>query len=288
MSLGGFIASSISSYLESTHPNSVSATVAPMEVERSDDGPVRTLTLNRPEARNALNLALLRALRVGLAAAVADREVRCLLLTGAGKAFCAGADVKEWAEAGPELETGASPWVQEAHALVVELADAPLPTIALLNGAAVGAGLDLALACDFRIAAADARFACAYTWMAHPPDVGGTWLLPRIIGLELAKRFVFTGEFWDTETALSHGLVSQVVAPERLAGAGVELARELASGPTVALGHAKRLINAAQRHTLAEQLELEAAAGRACAQTEDHREALAAAAEKREPRFAGR
>jgi 2-(1,2-epoxy-1,2-dihydrophenyl)acetyl-CoA isomerase len=259
-----------------------------MDVIRSDDGAVRTLTLNRPEARNALNLALLEALRAELRAAVEEPAVRCLVLAGAGKAFCAGADVKDWAEAGPESESGPSPWVDEAHGLVVELAEAPLPTVAVLNGAAVGAGLDLALACDFRLAAADARFACAYTWMAYPPDVGGTWLLPRVVGLEQAKRFVYSGEFWDAPTALEHGLVSEVVPREQLVETGARLAAELAEGPTVAIGHAKRLLDSSHRRTLAEQLLEEAAAGESCSRTEDHREALAAVVERREPRFLGR
>ncbi len=253
---------------------------------RTDDGAVRTLTLNRPEARNALDLALVSALRHEVAAAAADPSVRCIVLAGAGKAFCAGADVKAWSEQGPQQEE--DPWVAEAHAAVLELASASLPTVALLNGAAVGAGLDLALACDFRIAADVARFACAYTWMAYPPDVGGTWLLPRVVGLTQAKRFVYTGEFWDAETALERGLVSEIVPLERLAERGAELGRELAAGPTVALGHAKRLLDSAHERTLAEQLEAERAAGEACAHTDDHREALAAAAERRQPVFRGR
>jgi 2-(1,2-epoxy-1,2-dihydrophenyl)acetyl-CoA isomerase len=253
---------------------------------RNDDRAVRTLTLNRPDARNALDLGLLTALRAGVAAAVDDASVRCLVLTGAGKAFCAGADVKAWAEQGPQDED--DPWVAEAHGLATELAAAQLPTLALLNGAAVGAGLDLALACDFRIAADTARFACAYTWLAYPPDVGGTWLLPRLVGVEQAKRFVYTGEFWDAPTALRHGLVGEVVPLDALAERGAGFARELASGPTVAIGHAKRLIDSGHARTLAEQLEAERAAGEACALTEDHREGLAAAAERREPVFRGR
>jgi 2-(1,2-epoxy-1,2-dihydrophenyl)acetyl-CoA isomerase len=253
---------------------------------RADEGAVRVLTLNRPEARNALNLELLRALRAALRAAADDPDVRCLVLTGAGKAFCAGADVKDWAAQGPQQAD--DPWVVEAHGLVVELDAAPLPTIALLNGAAVGAGLDLALACDFRLAAAEARFACAYTWMAYPPDAGGTWLLPRLVGVEQAKRFVYTGEFWDAQTACERGLVSGVVPLEELAEAGAELARELAAGPTVAIGHAKRLLGSSHRRSLAEQLAEERRAGEACAETADHREALAAAAERREPVFRGR
>lgn len=259
-----------------------------MKVLRSDDGAVRTLTLNRPEVRNALDTELLAGLLSELRDAAADPEVRCLVLTGAGKGFCAGADVKAWVEEGPEADAGPSPWVELAHALVTELAAAPLPTVALLNGAAVGAGLDLALACDFRIAAAEARFACAYTWLAYPPDAGGTWLLPRVIGLERAKRFVYTGELWDAETALANGLVSRVVPLPDLTAAGAALAAELASGPTVAIGHAKRLLDSSHSRTLPEQLREEAAAGQACSRTDDHREALAAAAERREPRFRGR
>jgi 2-(1,2-epoxy-1,2-dihydrophenyl)acetyl-CoA isomerase len=253
---------------------------------RTDDGAVRTLTLNRPEARNALDLALVSTLRRAVAAAAADPSVRCIVLAGAGKAFCAGADVKAWTEQGPEQ--GGDPWVAEAHAAVLELAAASVPTVALLNGAAVGAGLDLALACDFRLTADVARFACAYTWMAYPPDVGGTWHLPRIVGLTHAKQFVYTGEFWDAETALERGLVSEIVPLDRLAERGADLARELAAGPTVALGHAKRLLDSAHERTLAGQLEAERIAGEACAHTDDHREALAAAAERRQPVFRGR
>ena len=259
-----------------------------MKALREDDGAVRTLTLNRPEVRNALDTELLAALLSELRAAVADPEVRCLVLTGAGKGFCAGADVKAWVEEGPEAEAGASPWVELAHALVTELATAPLPTVALLNGAAVGAGLDLALACDFRIAAAEARFACAYTWMAYPPDAGGTWLLPRVIGLERAKRFVYTGELWDAETALANGLVSRVVPLADLATAGAALAAALARGPTVAIGHPTRLLDPPHARPRAEPLRVVNAAGQACSRTDDHREALAAVAEKREPRFRGR
>jgi 2-(1,2-epoxy-1,2-dihydrophenyl)acetyl-CoA isomerase len=257
-----------------------------VDLLRVDDGAVRTLTLNRPEARNALNLPLLVSLRAELDAAVRDNEVRSLVLAAAGKAFCAGADVKDWVDTGPQ--DGPDPWVTEAHALAVDLAGAPLPTLALIQGAAVGAGLDLALACDFRIAADTARFACAYTWMAYPPDVGGTWLLPRLVGLDHAKRFVYTGEFWDAPTALERGLVTEVVPAERLAEHGAELARDLAAGPTVAIGQAKRLLDSAYSRTLGAQLEAEAEAGELCASTADHREALDAVAEKREPVFRGR
>src|SRR5262245_43798390 len=175
----------------------------------SDDGAVRTLTLDRPDQRNALNVPTIRALRVALGEAE-TAAVRCLVLTGAGKAFCAGADIAEWAEAEARGELATFPWTSEMHGLVAAVAEFPRPTIALLNGAAVGAGLDLALACDFRFAADTARFQCAYTRMGYAPDAGGSWLLPRIIGLEQAKRFAFTGEFWSAPEALVRGLVTEV------------------------------------------------------------------------------
>jgi 2-(1,2-epoxy-1,2-dihydrophenyl)acetyl-CoA isomerase len=258
-------------------------------VRVTDDAGVRTLTLNRPEARNALSTALLVALRDALTAAVADAAVRAVILTGAGTAFCAGADVKEWAEtAASDTADRADEWITNAHALIVETAEAAKPTIALLNGAAVGAGLDLALACDFRFAAHDARFACAYTWLGYNPDAGGTWLLPRLVGLEAAKRFVFTGAFWDAETAQRHGLISEVHPRDALVAATDAFAATLADGPTVAIGHAKRLLADSARRSLADQLEAERIAGEACAVTDDHREALAAASARRTPIFRGR
>jgi 2-(1,2-epoxy-1,2-dihydrophenyl)acetyl-CoA isomerase len=123
--------------------------------------------------------------------------------------------------------------------------------------------------------------------MGFPPDCGGTWLLPRLVGPEAAKRFVFTGDYWDAPTALARGLVSEVVARPELEAAGAALARQLAQGPTVALGHAKRLLQTAESRTLRDQLAAEAEAGNACAETEDHREAMRAALERRAPLFTG-
>ena len=151
-------------------------------VLKRDAAGVRTLTLNRPDRRNALDVALLEALRAALAGAAADPDVRCVVVTGAGKGFCAGADVDEWAgvEGAAADELGRR-WEANAHALMQELFGLPKPTVALLNGAAVGAGLDLACCCDFRIASDAAKVACAYTWIGYSPDAGGTWLYPRLI-----------------------------------------------------------------------------------------------------------
>jgi 2-(1,2-epoxy-1,2-dihydrophenyl)acetyl-CoA isomerase len=254
----------------------------------ADDDGVRTITLNRPERRNALNVALLEALRAALDGAATDSSVRSVVLAGAGKGFCAGADVTEWSEAVDGGDDTGLRWERNAHALVQELHDLPKPMVAVLQGAAVGAGLDLACACDFRVASEDAVFFCAYTWVGYNPDAGGTWLYPRLLGLEAAKRFVFTGERWDAATAEARGLVSEVVPGDELAAAGARLAAELATGPSVAIGLAKGLLQTSSTRTLGEQLEAEKAAGKICAETEDHKEALAAFAEKRSPVFRGR
>jgi len=254
----------------------------------ADDDGVRTITLNRPERRNALNVALLEALRAALDGAATDSSVRSVVLAGAGKGFCAGADVTEWSEAVDGGDDTGLRWERNAHALVQELHDLPKPTVAVLQGAAVGAGLDLACACDFRVASEDAVFFCAYTWVGYNPDAGGTWLYPRLLGLEAAKRFVFTGERWDAATAEARGLVSEVVPGDELAAAGARLAAELATGPSIAIGLAKGLLQTSSTRTLGEQLEAEKAAGKICAETEDHKEALAAFAEKRSPVFRGR
>jgi 2-(1,2-epoxy-1,2-dihydrophenyl)acetyl-CoA isomerase len=256
-------------------------------LETVDDGAVRTLALNRPEVRNALSKPLLQALRAALAKAVRD-GVRCLVLTGRGKSFSAGADIAEWAEAEKSGASGGYGWVEEAHGLVAEAAAFPAPTLALLNGAAVGAGLDLALACDFRFAADSAKFICAYTKMGYSPDAGGTWLMPRLIGLEAAKRFAFTGETWLAPRALERGLITEIHPADALEAAGLGFAQKLAGGPTVAIRHAKRLMQSADTRSLAQQLVEERKAGDDCGRSEDAKEALAAAVERREPAFKGR
>ncbi len=256
-------------------------------LQQSNDGALRLLTLDRPEQRNALNLPLLKALRAALATAARDPSIRALILTGVGKGFCAGADIAEWAEAEAAGRLETYGWTEESHALVGELFDFPKPTVALLNGAAVGAGLDLALACDFRFAGDTARFSCAYTKMAYPPDAGGSWLLPRLIGLAAAKRFVYTGEFWSAAEAKAAGLVSEIHPAETLRRATIGFAQRLAAGPTVAITEAKRLLQSAATRDLRTQLAAEHEAGLRCGRSADAREALAAAVARREPVFKG-
>ena len=256
-------------------------------LQQSNDGALRILTLDRPDQRNALNLPLLKALRSALAAAAGASDVRALVLTGAGKGFCAGADIAEWAEAEAAGRLETYGWTDESHALVSEFFDFPKPTVALLNGAAVGAGLDLALACDFRFASDAARFSCAYTKMAYPPDAGGSWLLPRLIGLTAAKRFVYTGEFWSAAEAKAAGLVSEIHPVESLRATTIDFAMHLAAGPTVAISEAKRLLQSAATRDLPAQLAAEREAGLRCGRSEDAHEALAAAVARREPAFKG-
>ena len=252
-------------------------------------GPVRFIFLNRPEVRNAINVRTLLALRKAVRQADQDEHVRAIVFGGRGGAFSAGADVKEWTE----LNAGRNPhpdhdWVGEAMQLVQEVARLPKPTIAMIDGAAVGAGLDMALACDFRVVSEKARFICAYTWIGYPPDCGGSWLLPRLIGIEAAKLFVYTGDTWDAAKAKQTGMVTEVTAREELEARVMVLAERLAQGPTVATGLAKQLIESAHRRSLVEQLVEEQRAGKICARTADHVEGLAAANEKRLPKFIGR
>ena len=259
-------------------------------LERADIGAVRVLHLNRPDSRNALNFTLVLDLQAAIVAAAAD-NVRCLVIAGRGKGFCAGADVKEWSVAAAARDRGEAvedhDWVAEMYKAIVALHDLPAPTIAMINGTVVGAGLDMALACDFRFASSAARFRCAFTTMGYNPDAGGTWFMPRLMGLEAAKRFAYTGDIWSAEQARASGLVTEVHDPDDLEAATMAFAEKLGSGPTVAIGQTKRLIDTASSRDLAAQLAQEKAAGTICAQSEDAREAMSAVIAKREPQFKG-
>lgn len=258
-------------------------------VQVEDRDAVRIVAINRPESRNAINMAVLVALRRAVREAAKADHLRCLVVTGRGGAFSAGADVREWAD----LNRGINPhpdrdWVEEACQLVLDVARFPKPTLAMMDGPAVGAGLDMALACDFRYASARARFICAYTRVGFPPDCGGSWLLPRLVGIENAKLFVYTGDAWDAAKAKAVGMVTAVLEPDRLEEEALAFAGKLAAGPTVANGFAKLLIDSAHQRGLADQLAEERRLGKLCLATEDHKEGIAAANERRAPRFVGR
>lgn len=252
------------------------------------DAGIARITLNRPQQRNALDIPTLKALLEVLDAHEADPAVRVVVLSGEGRSFCAGADLAEWAEAEARGELETYGWTETAHALMSRLHGLAKPTIAAINGTAVGAGMDLALCCDFRIAAASARFKAGYTGMAYSPDAGASWHLPRLIGAEQAKRLLFLDELWGAERALAVGLVGEVCADEQLQEVAGELAARLAAGPTFAFAQSKALIRDGASRSLAQQLEAEQAAGLLCGRSEDAAEALRAVAEKRSPQFKGR
>ncbi|MHC6227453.1 enoyl-CoA hydratase/isomerase family protein [Pseudomonas sp. X10] len=249
---------------------------------------VARITLNRPEQRNALDIPTLKQLHALLEQYNSDPAVRVLVLTGSGRSFCAGADLAEWAEAEARGALESYGWTETAHALMQRLYSMDKPTIAAINGTAVGAGMDLALCCDLRLAAQSARFKAGYTSMAYSPDAGASWHLPRLIGSEQAKRLLFLDELWGAERALAAGLVGEVCADEQLASASAELAARLAQGPTFAYAQTKRLLRDSAQRSLVEQLQAELAAGLLCGRSEDGAEALRAATEKRAPRFVGK
>jgi 2-(1,2-epoxy-1,2-dihydrophenyl)acetyl-CoA isomerase len=258
----------------------------PRVLSSFEDG-VTTLTLNRPDVLNALDLATLGHLDSALAVAANDRAVRCLLLTGAGRAFCAGADVKEWAAPHSGGEASGDDWATTAHRIVARLYRMAKPVVAAVNGVAVGAGFDLALAADFRLAADGARFGAVYTRLGIPPDVGGSFLLPRIVGVVKAKDLIYSGRIIAADEALAAGIVTEVLPGDRLLGAAGELAARLAGGPTVAIGAAKECIQENMTASIESALAREHQASRLCMTTEDHAEGLAAIGERRQPRFGG-
>jgi len=251
---------------------------------------IATLTLNRPERLNALGDSLRDDLHDAIVRSSVDPDVRVIVVTGAGKGFCAGGDVKamnENREAGrerPVLEKVAP----SRDRTLLAMQDAPQPIIAAVNGAAAGAGMNLALACDIRIASTAARFAQAFVRRGLHPDWGGTYFLPRIVGMAKAAEMIFTGDLIDADEALRLGIVSRVVPPEELMPAVHELARKIATGPPVAIRLARRALYHNAECDLRQALEFETFAQNVCQETEDAREGIRAFVEKRAPVFRGR
>jgi len=261
-----------------------------------EDG-VATLTMNRPERRNALSGAMLAALGGLLAKFEGDAEVAVIVLTGAGGAFCAGGDVKGMAEGtgggstartGADLDSRIHAQRLSQRATAGKLHTIPKPTIASLPGAAAGAGLSLALACDLRIAAENAVLTTAFAKVGFSGDYGGTYFLSHLVGTAKARELYFLSDRIDAKQALRLGLVNWVVPAERLAVETATLAHRLARGPRVAYRYMKENINRAPAGALEDCLDLEATHHIHTGLTEDHREAARAFVEKREPAFKGR
>jgi 2-(1,2-epoxy-1,2-dihydrophenyl)acetyl-CoA isomerase len=251
---------------------------------------IATLTLNRPERLNALGDTLRDDLHDALLRSSADDGVRVVIVTGAGKGFCSGGDVKAMHEA---RETGRTRGLMERVApsrdlTLLAMRDAPKPIIAAVNGAAAGAGMNLALACDIRLASTTARFAQAFVKRGLHPDWGGTYFLPRIVGMAKAAEMIFTGELIDADEALRLGIVSSVHPPETLMNATRELAGKIAAGPPIAIRLARRALYHNQDADLRSALEFETFAQNLCYETEDSREGVKAFVEKRAPKFQGR
>jgi len=253
-------------------------------------GAVLVLTMNRPEARNALTGEMTAALVEALEAAAGDAAVRAVVLTGAGGAFCAGGDVKAFSrgagmDASREERTAGLRGRMEASRLLHQM---PKPTIAAIPGAAAGAGLSLALACDFRICATTAKLTTAFAKVGLSGDFGGTWLMTQILGTAKARELYLLSPVLMGEEAQAIGLVTKVVEPEQVAGAALELAGQLAEGPTATLGRMKANLNAAAAgQGIEEVMDLEAENHTISMETADHREAAKAFVEKRKPVFSG-
>lgn len=251
---------------------------------------IATLTLNRPERLNALGGTLREDLGDGLRRAADDDAVRVIVLTGAGKAFCAGGDVKAMHEA--RTEGRPRPLMERVapgrDQVVLAMQASPKPLIAAVNGAAAGAGMNLALACDIRLASTTARFSQAFVRRGLHPDWGGTYFLPRLVGMAKACELIFTGDVIDAAEALRLGLVSAVHPPEQLLPATYALAARIAAGPPIAIRLARRALQHNLAVDLRAALEFETFAQNVCFETEDAEEGIRAFVEKREPMFRGR
>ncbi|MEV0149543.1 MULTISPECIES: enoyl-CoA hydratase-related protein [unclassified Nonomuraea] len=249
---------------------------------------VATVTLDRPEAMNSLTAEVKSALLAALRRAAGDDQVRAVLLTGSGRAFCAGQDLREHAD-NLEAGRGLAGTVREHYNPLVELITTMAkPVVAAVNGVAAGAGASLAFACDLRVASERAKFALAFSGIGLAPDSGASWTLQRLVGAGRAAELMLLGEPVDAARALELGLVTRVVPPDDVLKAAGELAVRLAQGPTRAYAATKRALAYAATHTLPEALELEAVLQDECAATRDHRDATRAFLAKERPSFTGR
>jgi 2-(1,2-epoxy-1,2-dihydrophenyl)acetyl-CoA isomerase len=261
-------------------------------IETTQSG-VTTLTMNRPASRNALTREMLAALSESLQRLALDASVRLIVLTGAGSAFCSGGDVKAFAKSA----TG-GPVVMSFDQRVTDLRarmdvarllhEIPKPTLAVIPGPAAGAGFSMALACDMRIAADDAKLTTAFSKVGLSGDFGGSYFLTHLVGAAKAREMYFTGQVLRGDEALRIGLVNRAVPSAQLAEAASAWAAELAALPTVAIGYMKRNLNAGLRGSLSDVMDIEAMNMIRTFDTEDHKGAAVAFVEKRVPRFEGR
>ena len=249
---------------------------------------IATITLNRPERLNAFTLEMLDLWVEALCDARQNDAVQVVVVTGAGRAFCSGGDVGGMAERGEMNALEHKRSLELVHRIPLALAEIDKPVIAAMNGAAVGAGLDMALMCDLRFAAAGARFSEGYVKVGLIPGDGGTYFLPRLVGTAKALELLWTGDFVDAVEAERTGLVNRVVEADQLMPTVYEFAGRLASGPTVAIRTIKRAVYQGWQMDLRTHLDLISSHMGFIRQTEDHREGSRAFVEKRTPEFKGR
>ena len=259
-------------------------------LETIKDG-VAVLTMNRPDRLNALSRPMLDAMLEALPRLAADPEVGCVVLTGAGRAFCSGGDVKAMAEGREAEDTTLEGRAQALRGRMETsrwLHEMPKPTIAMIRGAAAGAGLSLALACDLRVAGESAKLGTAFARVGYSGDFGGSYFLTQLVGTAKARELYYTADMVDAQRALALGMVNRVVPDASLDAETLALASRIAAGPRIALRYMKRNLNAAENGALKDSLDLEAWHHSRTGMTEDHREAARAFVDKRTPVFRGR
>jgi 2-(1,2-epoxy-1,2-dihydrophenyl)acetyl-CoA isomerase len=254
-------------------------------VELDAEAGVATVTLNRPDALNALTVPMKQQLLAAFRSVEREKGARAVILTGAGRAFCAGQDLRE------RLEPGAAPLgveVRERYNPIIRaMRGLPKPIVCAINGVAAGAGASLAMACDLRIAAETASFALAFGRVGLVPDSGATWFLPRLVGAARAAELALLNEPVSAADALRIGLVGRVLPAAELATEARAVAAHLAAGAPRAIALTKRALNSAWDHDLDAALEYEAHLQDLVGRTKDHAEGMAAFMEKRPPRFSG-
>jgi 2-(1,2-epoxy-1,2-dihydrophenyl)acetyl-CoA isomerase len=245
----------------------------------------RVITLNRPDRLNALTVEMADALSAAIEDAAADESCRALMLTGAGRGFCAGQDLNAIVGADPD---DIEELLDRYHPLIERIQELPLPVVAAVNGVAAGAGANLALACDIVLAARSATFVQAFARIGLIPDCGGTWLLPRLVGLARARALMMLAEPLPAAAAAEWGMIWQAVDDDRLMAEAHALTARLAAGPTVALGLIKQALGEDADESLAGQLDFERDLQIEAAETPDHAEGVRAFLDKRAPVFTGR
>lgn len=256
-------------------------------IEFTREGHLARITLDRPDAANGLSMEMARELLSASLACRGDASIRAVLLTGRGRFFCAGGDLKGFVENDASLYAFVKELTTHLHAAIANFAQMRAPLIVAVNGAAAGAGFSMAASGDLVLAARSAKFSMAYTAAGLVPDGSASWYLPRIVGVRRAQELMLTNRRLSAEEAMDWGIVTRVVDDESLAAEAAALAAQIAAGPTIAFGSVKRLLAASLQNPLERQLELESQAIAEAAVTRDGREGVAAFFAKRAAAFSG-